>query len=583
MEEQFEGVDIIIETSSQSTSYLNHLTHKLILEKGFHLLAKEEAKITIHGQGYDPDFDYPFLILDQLDELTPYYDRILIQTDGYSFNVKCLCLKDESKVQSHIDLTTLRGVGESCLTFTGSVMGAKLPVNFEIIEITNTDNSSKLELERLKSIPGLKKVSVRAFQINTSSKKVWSNSLMGKFSLIKTFLDQSLLDSDVEINPKSSIEVLRDSSPLVSYGFISFFILIYFVEMYFSQSVFKIPITTLYTMGALTKNTVMSDFELYRVLCAPFLHGGILHLLFNSISLYMSAPIIERYLGRLWLFVLFIISALGGSIFSLMINDENVISVGASGGVVGVIAAVLVLSLKLPYGIVKTQIQMRSVYMLIPALLPIFTFMSAEKVDFAAHLGGAVFGSVLLYLCTVICKWNSKIAPGFKLIQFLAFCLFSLVFMAFSDGVSRGKEIYTQISLTTSLIPSDQLSVASNKLSLKKDNTDIFFINLKKQYPNDPRSYYFSALYLSINEKNNDAINDIESALKLREVFKVAFPNGDLKREINSFYVNQLIVLNRIDKAQEAALNLCPSFKQTTGRWVRKEWLRKLCSAKGDK
>ena len=45
---------------------------------------------------------------------------------------------------------------------------------------------------------------------------------------------------------------------------------------------------------------------------------------------------------------LFVIGALGGSLASLTINPDNIASVGASGAIMGMLAAGIILALRLP-------------------------------------------------------------------------------------------------------------------------------------------------------------------------------------------------------------------------------------------
>src|SRR5207237_4926866 len=95
--------------------------------------------------------------------------------------------------------------------------------------------------------------------------------------------------------------------------------------------------------------------------------------------------------GRAWLFALFFIGTLGGSLMSLAINPADVVSVGASGAIMGLLAAALVLALRFPAGPQRTAIHMGLLRVFIPSLIPLAVH-SGERIDFAAHLGGDLVG-----------------------------------------------------------------------------------------------------------------------------------------------------------------------------------------------
>jgi membrane associated rhomboid family serine protease len=126
--------------------------------------------------------------------------------------------------------------------------------------------------------------------------------------------------------------------------------------------------------------------EWYRLLTAQFVHGGVLHLLFNMYVLYVVGPGLEQALGRLRFAVLFGLSGLTGAVASYLFNDPRVLSVGASGAIFGLLGAVLVVQHKL--GRQTTEI----IGLLVLNLVLGFVL---PNVDWRAHLGGLIAGSLL--------------------------------------------------------------------------------------------------------------------------------------------------------------------------------------------
>ncbi len=92
--------------------------------------------------------------------------------------------------------------------------------------------------------------------------------------------------------------------------------------------------------------------DFWRFLTSAFLHGGILHLLFNMYALLSLGTFVERFYGGRKLFLVYIFTAIGGSLLSFIVNllglwEKNgiaeglIISVGASGAIFGLVGLIL--------------------------------------------------------------------------------------------------------------------------------------------------------------------------------------------------------------------------------------------------
>ncbi|MFT4277015.1 MAG: rhomboid family intramembrane serine protease [Rhodopseudomonas sp.] len=157
---------------------------------------------------------------------------------------------------------------------------------------------------------------------------------------------------------------------------------------------FAPSIATLFALGALNAKAVVLGGEWHRLFTAPLLHANITHLAGNAVALLLGGWILERLLGRLWLFALFTISAVGGSLLSLAVGSPNMISVGASGALMGLMATILVISFRLPPRTPeRQQMQANSARILIPSLIPLAT--SGVQIDYGAHFGGALSGALV--------------------------------------------------------------------------------------------------------------------------------------------------------------------------------------------
>ena len=155
-------------------------------------------------------------------------------------------------------------------------------------------------------------------------------------------------------------------------------------------------IATLVAFGALSHKLIVSYGEWYRLFTAPLLHANLPHILGNGIALVWGGWLLERLVGRLWFFAFFTIGALGGSLVSLAINPVNLVSVGASGALMGLFAALFVASFRYASGTAsRTRLQFNSLRILIPSLLPFLQTSSVEHIDYGAHIGGTLSGAAL--------------------------------------------------------------------------------------------------------------------------------------------------------------------------------------------
>jgi membrane associated rhomboid family serine protease len=82
--------------------------------------------------------------------------------------------------------------------------------------------------------------------------------------------------------------------------------------------------------------------EWWRLFTGGFLHGGLLHLGFNMLVLWLLGSQLERALGWPRFVTLYMASLLAGS-FGVMLLDPTAMTVGASGAIFGLMGAAVVL------------------------------------------------------------------------------------------------------------------------------------------------------------------------------------------------------------------------------------------------
>jgi membrane associated rhomboid family serine protease len=173
--------------------------------------------------------------------------------------------------------------------------------------------------------------------------------------------------------------------------------------------------------------------EVWRLLTCATLHGSFMHIWMNLYALWAEGKVIENIAHRAHLPIVFLLSALGGSILSLILYP-NSISVGASGGLMGLIGYQLVLGHirkeMVPAGFYKSVL----ISILAMGVLGIVGF---ALIDNAAHLGGLLTGAVCGYYLISMeetlpikpKRWVELMAYG-ALIIIGIICLWSIIVMA---------------------------------------------------------------------------------------------------------------------------------------------------------
>ncbi len=143
--------------------------------------------------------------------------------------------------------------------------------------------------------------------------------------------------------------------------------------------------------GALEATAVAAG-QYWRLLSAPFLHGGLDHLVGNAVALYILGLLCERAFGRQQFLVLYVLSGLAGSILSVLSTAGP--SVGASGAIFGLQGAAIVLVRRHRERILLRDRRI-GVVLTVWAVYTIVTGFLTPYVDNAAHIGGALGGALL--------------------------------------------------------------------------------------------------------------------------------------------------------------------------------------------
>ena len=140
-------------------------------------------------------------------------------------------------------------------------------------------------------------------------------------------------------------------------------------------------------------NQWISAGQWWRLITACFLHGGIVHLAVNSLSLYVFGLQMERIYGARKYFLIYMISGICGYVLSYWRSDSS--SLGASGAIFGLVGAGLIFPLRY-----RRLIPIKARHQILSQLL-LITFINLglgaadPQIDNFAHVGGLLGGGAM--------------------------------------------------------------------------------------------------------------------------------------------------------------------------------------------
>jgi rhomboid protease GluP len=152
---------------------------------------------------------------------------------------------------------------------------------------------------------------------------------------------------------------------------------------------------TLYRMGALVPEEVLAG-DWWRLITAIFLHYGAVHLLANMLGLYILGIFVERTLGTGKFLLCYFFSGIGSmvaiTILGILASVPNLIGVGASGaimGILGVMAAILLKGWRHEKAKIAAK-RLRLVLLIV--VLQVVSDIFTPQVSLVGHVSGFVLG-----------------------------------------------------------------------------------------------------------------------------------------------------------------------------------------------
>lgn len=147
-------------------------------------------------------------------------------------------------------------------------------------------------------------------------------------------------------------------------------------------------------LGGLNQELVR-DGEWWRLITVMFLHGGLLHILFNGFALYAFGMEMERLIGGWRFLLIYFLGGLGGSLLSFGLGNYPV-AVGASGAIFALLGGMTGFLWR--HRQVFGSVGRNYLYNLLFTIFinAVITF-SIPNIDVYAHFGGLAMGLILGY------------------------------------------------------------------------------------------------------------------------------------------------------------------------------------------
>lgn len=508
-------------------TFCRYLAKQLIARQGFLVGAPEQAA-----------------------ELAAQSDYMLGFSDGYSPVIVALIDRDANPGKAFtLPVERVRAIAKDCRALAGSISGSKMPVTIHLMEVGDAAADQPARLGTMEPSWFFSKSLVSGWAIDPQRAAIWTTAGYRARGLRKFI--QGLLDSPrEEVVAPQQVVVAERSFPWLTVAIVAVLVAIFAAEVMYGiggGDRWKQPtISTLLAFGGLMGRLVTQSGEWYRLFSAPLLHGGFEHIALNAVSIGVAGYVLEPLIGRAWFAALFVIGALTGALFSLALNSDVIVSVGASGAGMALFACMLVLSRRFPKGQTRTQLQTNALYVLIPSLLPLASAATGAKIDYAAHFGGA-FGGVLVGLVVLRLWSTSDPRPRLRAVAAAVAIAGLAAFLVSGVFVRSSFAVY---ELSAALAPPS--AMPATDAAARQQSAD-----LVARYPRDPRAQFLHAVTLIQNKDLPGAEQALRAALAEQALWRRTLTGGDLFERAHTLLALVLLDLGRRDEAIEIARPAC--------------------------
>lgn len=194
------------------------------------------------------------------------------------------------------------------------------------------------------------------------------------------YVNEENLNSDAN---SENITTTKESLPFYSIVLIVCIVVVFAVQL-------AANINTSIDLAGFDKQAFLNNRDFWRILTGGALHGGLMHIAFNSYALYSFGRLIELLSNKAHLAIVFLISIVGGGLLSLLANPDGT-SIGASGGIIGFLGYLAVYAYKRRKLLSNDFLQGLLINI---GFIAFYGIALAKDIDNFAHLGGLLAGAI---------------------------------------------------------------------------------------------------------------------------------------------------------------------------------------------
>ena len=219
-----------------------------------------------------------------------------------------------------------------------------------------------------------------------------------------------------KINKKQAEDLFAKKDPIITKILITINIVIFILQLVLGWDVVA-------NFGANYAPFVKSG-KFYVLFTSMFIHGNLIHLLFNMYALYIIGPQVESFYGKIKYLAIYF----GSGILGALLSDiflQNSISVGASGAIFGLLSSIVYFGYHYRAyldTVIRSQIMPLIIF-------NIFLGIVIPNIDTFCHIGGLIGGVLVSMACGIKYKSSkSERINGFILTTIYTIFLLILLF-----------------------------------------------------------------------------------------------------------------------------------------------------------
>jgi membrane associated rhomboid family serine protease len=155
----------------------------------------------------------------------------------------------------------------------------------------------------------------------------------------------------------------------------------------------------------LVPSAVIHEFRVWQLVTYMFMHGGLFHLLFNMLALWMFGAELERRWGTRYFLKFYFVTGIGAGALTVLFSllpfgfaqqVQYSVIVGASGAIYGLLLAYAIYFPDRPILLIVFWVPARICVAILCAIALLSSVSESGGVANATHLGGLVIGYLML-------------------------------------------------------------------------------------------------------------------------------------------------------------------------------------------